>query len=96
MAIKAPCPRCKHVSTVPDSAGGRLARCRQCGAIVHIPIADSQRKFCCVCRGDVTQTKRVKDERGQYYCEACWKARLDAAAATSEDFWSALEDLDRK
>lgn len=96
MPIKAPCPRCKHVTHLPDSASGKLGRCKQCGAIVRIPIADSQRKFCCVCRGDVTQAKRVKDERGQYYCEPCWKACVDASAATGDNFWNAIENLDRK
>lgn len=96
MAIPCPCPRCKHVTHMPDSAGGKIGRCKQCGAIVRIPLAAWQRKYCCICHADVSLTKRVKDSEGQYYCPACWKARLDAAAATSDDFWSALEDLDRQ
>jgi uncharacterized Zn finger protein len=94
MAIKAPCPRCKHVTHLPDSAGGKLGRCKQCGAIVRVPIAESQRKFCGVCRADVSQTKRVKDAQGHYFCQACWKAGQEAATATGDDFWNALEDLD--
>ncbi len=96
MPIKVPCPRCKHVTHLPDSAGGKLGRCKQCGAIVRVPLTDSQRKFCSVCHVDISQSKRVKDERGRYHCPSCWQARLDAAAATGEEFWNALEDLDRK
>jgi hypothetical protein len=96
MPIKAPCPRCKHVSHLPDSAGGKLGRCKQCGAIVRVPLADAQRKFCCVCHADVSEAKRVKDERRQYYCTACWQARLDAAAVNGAEFWNALDDLGGK
>jgi hypothetical protein len=96
MAIKVPCPRCKHITHLPDSASGKLGRCKQCGAIVRVPIADSQRKFCCVCRADISEAKRVKDKEGRYYCQDCWKAGVEAAGASGEQFWDALEDLDRK
>jgi hypothetical protein len=96
MAIKAPCPRCKHISHLPDSAGGKLGRCKQCGAIVRVPLAESQRKFCSVCSVDISLTKRVKDKQGHYYCPPCWQAGLDAANATGADFWDAVKDLDRK
>ena len=96
MAIKAPCPRCKHVTHLPDSAGGKLGRCKQCGAIVRVPLAMSQRKFCSVCQADVSLSKRVKDADGHYFCQACWQARQEATAASGEEFWNALEDLDRK
>jgi hypothetical protein len=96
MAIKAPCPRCKHVTHLPDSAGGKLGRCKQCNAIVRVPLAEWQRKFCCVCHAEVSQTKRVKDSRGRYHCPACWQAGLDAAAVTGDAFWDAIEDLDAK
>jgi hypothetical protein len=96
MAIKVPCPRCKHITHLPDSAGGKLGRCKQCGAIVRVPIAESQRKFCTICHVDISQSKRVKNEQGQYYCPSCWQAQLEASTATGDDFWSALEDLDRK
>ena len=92
--LKVPCPRCKHVTHLPDSAGGRLGRCKQCGAIVKVPLADSQRKFCSICHTDISETKRVKDAEGHYYCPACWQAQQEAATATSEDFWDTLEDLD--
>src|SRR4051794_13692293 len=72
--IKAPCPRCKHVSHMPDSAGGLIGRCKQCGAIVRIPLADTQRKYCSVCHVEISQAKRVKDEAGDYFCIPCWKA----------------------
>src|SRR5947207_1599063 len=68
MAIKTPCPRCKHVTHLPDSAGGKLGRCKHCNAIVRVPLAESQRKFCSVCRADISLTKRVKDDQGHYYC----------------------------
>lgn len=96
MAIKVGCPRCKHVTHLPDSAGGKLGRCKQCGAIVRVPLAPSQHKFCCVCHADISQGKRVKDNQGTYYCPACWKAREEAASASGEDFWQSIEDLDRK
>jgi hypothetical protein len=95
MAIQVPCPRCKHVTHLPDSAGGKLGRCKQCGAIVRVPLPEHRRKYCSVCRADVSLTRRVKDEQGHYYCAACWKARLDAAAATGEQFWDALGDLEK-
>jgi hypothetical protein len=94
--LKAPCPRCKHVTHLPDSAGGKLGRCKQCGAIVRVPLADAQRKFCCVCRADVSRAKRVKDRAGRYHCTACWQARLDAAAATGDAFWDTLDALGPK
>ena len=94
--IKAPCPRCKHVSHMPDSAGGLIGRCKQCGAIVRIPLADAQRKFCSVCHVEISQAKRVKDEEGDYFCIPCWKARDDASSASGEQFWDALEDLDKQ
>jgi phage FluMu protein Com len=97
MAIKAPCPRCKHVTHLPDSAGGKLGRCKQCNAIVRVPLAESQRKYCSVCRADVSLTKRVKDPRdGRYFCAACWQSAREAASATGDDFWNALEDLDAR
>jgi hypothetical protein len=96
MAIKAPCPRCKHVTTLPDSAGGKLGRCKQCGAIVRVPLAEYQRKYCSVCHADVSLGKRVKDADGRYYCPSCWQAQLDATAATGDGFWDAVQDLDRK
>jgi uncharacterized Zn finger protein len=96
MAIKVPCPRCKHVTHLPDAAGGKLGRCKQCGAIVRVPIAESQRKYCTICYADISQSKRVKNPQGQYYCPGCWQAQQEAAAATGDEFWSALEDLDRK
>ena len=96
MAIQVPCPRCKHVTHLPDSAGGKLGRCKQCGAIVRVPVAESMRKYCSVCQTDVSLSKRVKDPQGRYYCPACWRAAQDATAASSDDFWDALEDLDRK
>lgn len=96
MAIKAPCPRCKHVTHLPDSAGGKLGRCKQCGAIVRVPLAESQRKYCSVCRADISLAKRVKDDQGRYHCLECWQACLDAANANSAEFWNAIEDLDRK
>lgn len=96
MAIKVPCPRCKHVTHLPDEAGGKLGRCKQCGAIVRIPIAEHLRKYCTICHADISQTKRIKNPRGQYYCPACWQTEQEAQAATSDEFWNALEDLDRK
>ena len=96
MAIQAPCPRCKHVTHLPDSAGGKIGRCKQCGAIVRIPLAAHQRKSCCVCHIDISTTKRVKDENGAYYCPTCWQARTDANAVSGEDFWDAVEGLGGK
>lgn len=96
MAIQVPCPRCQHVTVMPDSAGGAIGRCKRCGAIVRVPLAAHQRKFCCVCHADVSQGKRVKDRDGAYYCPTCWQARKDAETASGDDFWSALEDLDKK
>jgi hypothetical protein len=96
MAIQVPCPRCKHVTHLPDSAGGKLGRCKHCNAIVRIPLPPSQRKYCCVCRTDVSLSRRVKDDDGRYYCATCWKARQDATAATGDDFWNALGDLEQK
>lgn len=29
-------------------------------------------KVCCVCGKDVSQTKRTKDTKGNYYCNPCW------------------------
>ena len=96
MAIQVPCPKCTRVTHLPDSAGGAIGRCKHCGRIIKVPIAMSQRKYCSVCHADVSQAKRVKDPEGAYYCPACWAARLDANAATGDDFWNALEDLDKK
>jgi hypothetical protein len=84
------------VTHLPDSAGGKLGRCKQCGAIVRVPLAESQRKYCSVCRADISLAKRVKDDQGHYHCLECWQARLDAASANSAEFWNAIEDLDRK
>jgi hypothetical protein len=80
---------------MPDAAGGKLGRCKQCGAIVRVPLPESRRKFCSVCRTDISLTKRVKDNEGRYYCAACWKARLEANAATGDQFWNALGDLEK-
>ncbi len=96
MAIQVPCPRCKRITHMPDSAGGAIGRCKHCGAIVRVPIATHLRKYCSVCRADVSQSKRVKDAEGAYYCPPCWQARQDANTATSQDFWNSLEDLDKK
>ena len=92
--IKVPCPRCKHVTHLPDSAGGKLGRCKQCGAIVRVPVAEALRKYCFICHADISLAKRVKDKQGNYHCEACWQAALDAAKTDSDDFWSAVRDLD--
>ena len=37
-------------------------------------------KLCCVCGQDVASKKRVKDPRGQYYCEACYSAYTSKSA----------------
>ena len=31
------------------------------------------RKICTVCKADVSQTKRIKDDQGRYYCPPCWQ-----------------------
>ena len=33
------------------------------------------RKICVVCKTDVSQMKRVKDDQGRYYCHPCWGKR---------------------
>lgn len=96
MAIKVPCPRCQHITHLPDSAGGAIGRCKQCGAIIRVPIAQSQRKFCSVCHADISQAKRVKDAEGNYYCASCWQARLEAESASGDDFWNGVDGLDKK
>ena len=63
---------------------------------MRVPLADSQRKYCFICHADISLAKRVKDAQGNYHCLECWQAQVDAAKSNSEDFWNAIEDLDRK
>ena len=41
------------------------------------------RKICCNCKADVSQTKRVKDDAGQYYCHPCWQQQTTSRTASS-------------
>ena len=38
------------------------------------------RKICTVCKTDVSQTKRVKDDAGKYYCHPCWAKRQKSSS----------------
>jgi hypothetical protein len=40
-------------------------------------------KACSVCDADLNGQKRVKDAEGNYFCPACWQARLDVQRSTS-------------
>jgi hypothetical protein len=40
-------------------------------------MAGSVQKTCCICGADVGGTKRVRDPRGNYYCNPCYYARLE-------------------
>ncbi len=36
----------------------------------------SIQKMCCACSADVANQKRVKDQRGQYYCQPCYDGKV--------------------
>lgn len=42
MPVKARCPRCKKVLTLPDAARGKRAKCRHCGGVVPVPAGKRQ------------------------------------------------------
>jgi acetyl esterase/lipase len=44
-----------------------------------MPASESIGKICLVCHADVSQVKRVKDSKGNYYCEPCYAARKQSA-----------------
>lgn len=70
MPVLAKCPLCRAV--MPGTRGE--SRCPRCAELV-LP---SVRKLCAVCGGDVTHSKRVRDDVGEYYCHDCWAERLAA------------------
>lgn len=69
MSVK--CSGCDTVARVPTDAAGKRGRCRTCGGVVVVPAPASVAKICTVCRIDVSQRKRQKDQAGHYYCEHC-------------------------
>jgi hypothetical protein len=80
MPITVTCSGCGRKSAVPDSAAGSKAQCKACRKILTIPGA-AKAKVCVTCGTDVSQRKRTKDAEGNYYCEPCWAAKVDAARA---------------
>src|SRR5271156_7061070 len=40
--------------------------------------------LCCRCKKDVSATKRVKDARGQDFCEPCYKVVMNQRAAPAK------------
>jgi hypothetical protein len=83
MAISVVCSKCKTEAQVPDSAAGAKGKCRVCGSIVVVP--SKSLKTCVGCGADVSQTKRIKDERSHYLCEKCHAQRTQAPRSTSGD-----------
>jgi formylmethanofuran dehydrogenase subunit E len=79
MPINVTCSGCGRKSIAPDSAAGSKAQCKGCRTILTIP-GTPKPKFCAACGTDVSQRKRTKDERGDYYCEPCWAAKAQAPA----------------
>lgn len=70
MPVLSRCPLCRGV--MPDARGE--ARCPRCGELV-LPAV---RKLCAGCGGDVTRTKRVRSDDGEYFCHDCSSAQLAA------------------
>jgi len=48
------------------------------------PPAVSIVKTCVVCGADVSKSKRVKDQRGRYYCHTCWPIQPKGKAEARE------------
>ena len=69
MALAANCPGCGRPLKVPENAGGRSARCGACGTTFVLP----GKKLCSRCGKDLTTLRRMKDARGDYYCDDCGK-----------------------
>jgi acetyl esterase/lipase len=40
-----------------------------------MPASGSIEKICSICHADVSRIKRIKDSKGNYYCEPCYAAR---------------------
>ena len=70
MPVLSRCPLCRAV--MPETRGE--CRCRRCGELV-LPAV---RKLCAVCGGDLTHSKKVRDDTGEYFCHDCWDQRLAA------------------
>ena len=86
MPIPVTCGGCGRHIEAPDSLAGVQVTCKQCGAPFTVPAAESAAeaplsaaKTCVSCGIDVSRSKRAKDARGNYYCEACWTARAQPA-----------------
>jgi hypothetical protein len=43
-------------------------------------------KICSICGTNVSQLKRTKDERGNYFCVPCWQARVRAVANEDDHY----------
>jgi hypothetical protein len=67
--ITVSCSNCGTTGQVASEAAGKRAQCRACGAVVQIPA--TRPKVCSTCGRDVSHATRVKDERGNYYCDPC-------------------------
>ena len=82
MPITVRCISCGKISQAKDELAGKKVKCR-CGATLDVPAA-KQQKICHGCGVDITNAKRGRDQQGNYYCEVCFKSRVEAAkVATS-------------
>jgi hypothetical protein len=53
--------------------------------MIAVPVPPARQKVCVVCGKDVSQADRIKDPQGNYYCQPCWQASLDAYQALPSD-----------
>lgn len=77
----ASCPACGRRSQLQTSHGTGV-RCDVCGRALDLGSVGP--KVCSACGIDVSQTKRVKDERGRYFCHPCWAARYSPVNAAAQ------------
>ena len=87
MPITVRCISCGKASLAKDELAGKKVKCR-CGAMLDVPAA-KQQKICHGCGADITNAKRGKDQQGNYYCEVCFKSRVEAAKVAT----SATEEI---
>jgi hypothetical protein len=52
----------------------------------------SARRICVRCGADVSQTKRIKDTAGQYYCQSCYSANSSVGPGKAASAASAASD----
>lgn len=78
MSIGVRCQDCGTVYEVAYHLAGSRLQCRECAAIIEVPVDASKVKACTVCHKVLSDIDQARDSSGKYYCLSCFEG-LEAA-----------------